>query len=102
MHPLALGITTYTTESMVVPLFVMVCGGILPIPLELNPLKLPLFEAVQLKTVPEVVDVNVTDVLVEALQRVCGVKGFTLGNGFTVIVSLTNGPTHPAAVGVML
>ena len=48
-----------------------------------------------------VVELKVTAVLVPALQLVWGVKAFTLGKGFTVIVSLAVAPTHVAAVGVI-
>ena len=55
----------------------------------------------EVKVVPAVVEVNVTAVLVAALQMVCGATAFTFGNGFTVTVSFAAGPVHPAAVGVI-
>jgi hypothetical protein len=101
LQPLAVGVITYTTESIVVPPFTIVCAGMLPLPLAAKPDKLPPLLAVQLKVVPAVVELNVMAVLVPALHMVCGATAFTFGNGLAVIVSLAAIPTQPPAVGVI-
>ena len=93
---MAVGVIANTTESMMVPLLVMVCTGMFPMPLVLYPLNVAL-AAVHPKVVPVVVELRFTAVDVPPLQIVCGVKGLMFGKGFTQIVSYTNKPGQPAA-----
>ena len=70
LQPLAVGVIANTTESITLRVLVMVCAVITPVPLAVKPVRLPLEVAIQLKVVPVVVEVGVTDVLVPALQIV--------------------------------
>ena len=69
LQPLAVGVMVNITESIIVPLLVIVCAGMLPVPLVLYPLR-PALVAIQAKVVPAVVELKLTGVDVEALQIV--------------------------------
>ena len=101
LQPLAVGVIANTTESITLPVLVIVWAGMVPVPLAVKPVRLPLELAIQAKVEPAVVEVGVTAVLVPALHMVCEGIGLTFGNGFTVIVSFTAGPGQPLAVGVI-
>ena len=49
---------------------------------------------------PATVPLNVMAVVVAPLQYVAFATGLTVGVGFTVMVKVIAGPTHPFAVGV--
>ena len=70
MQPLAVGVMVKTTESIIEPLLVMVCAGILPFPFDEKPVRLPLWVTFQLKVVPAVAEVIFTTMLVPLLQMV--------------------------------
>ena len=70
VQPFAVGVIANTIESITLPVLVIVCAGMVPVPLAVNPVRLPLDVAIQLKVVPAVVEVGVTAVLVPPLHIV--------------------------------
>lgn len=99
-QPLKVGLTVMVVVMEVVPVFVPVKVGIFPEPDAGIPLVVLLF--VQSKVVPATGLDKVMAGLLAPLHRVIFVIGFTMVVGLTVMVKVLTGPTHPAAVGVML
>ena len=100
MQLLADGVMVNTTESIVKPLFVIVCAGIFPLPLPVYPVRLPLWVTFQLNVVFAVADVILTMLLLVPLHIVCAVSGSIIGDGLTKMVSFTATPGQPVELGV--
>lgn len=82
----------------------MVCTGIVKVPVALNPVSVAGFAvAVQEKVAPETFEVNVTK-LVGLPEQTDWVSGLLLTDGFglTVITWVMGVPVQPLAVGVMV
>jgi len=95
---LADGVTMRVAVTGAVPVLIAVNGAMLPLPVAVSPIEVVLF--VQSNDVPVTLPTKVI-VLVDApLHKVCGVVGFTVGVGFTVIVKLNGIPKQPLAEGV--
>src|ERR1043165_7141427 len=83
----------YVTVADVVPVVLIVCTGIVLVPLAVNPLTPAVAVAVHVKVAPARFDVSVTNVLFPPEQMVCVNGEFvTVGEGFTVIVKLLGVP----------
>jgi hypothetical protein len=83
-----------------VPALVAVNAAILPVPLAASPMAG--LSLVQLNTVPTTVPEKLTAVVVALLQRIWLAGAVTVGVGFTVIVTESEVPGHPLAVGMMV
>ncbi len=81
----------------------IVCAGILPVPLRENPLNPDGAVEVQVNNVPAVGEVSTTGCELFPEQMVCGAgEKLIVGRGFTVIGTIIGAPGHPLNVGVMV
>ena len=105
---LAEGVNVTISVSIVLPVFTSVNDGMLPVPVAVNPVRLPnAAVAVQLIVVFATGVLGVTP-LVAALEQICSKRGFTVttGVGCTVTGISIGVPGHPTVllvnVGVMV
>ena len=92
------GVTCMVAVIGVVPAFIVVNEGMLPVPLAPKPIDELLF--VQAKFVPVIAPVKVITDDETLLQKVTSLGCVTVGAGLTVTVEVVVGPSHPTLLFV--
>ena len=82
---MAVGVMVYVTVPATLFGLVMVCVGISPVPLAVNPVIPAVPVAVQLKVVPVTLLVRGAMMVLAPLHMVCEVGSITFGSGSTII-----------------